>query len=324
MISKQEIVTKEVAGTLDRLGLSNRSAFIILSIVSNALGHSLNDLKLSPSTIINSRRKYREMIVTDIRENFQPDTFLTVHWDGKRMEDLTTSTSTNTITNLDIERLAIVVSGGGNSKLLAIPKLENGTGLRQAEAVFESLNDWNVFDKVNGMCFDTTASNTGIENGAAFLLAKKFSKPIMFFACRHHIAELLLGKAFEKTIEPSTRGPVITIFDRFQKQWNNIDKSSYLSGMQDPYVKEYFPDIINTEMVAFLKQQLEIHQARGDYIDFLEQGLLFFGESISRQVKKPGATSRARWMAKATYSLKIYLFRNQFTLTSNIFINLRH
>lgn len=299
MKRKQEIVTKEVAGTLDRLGWSNRSAFIILSLVSNALGHSLDDLKLSPSTVINSRCKYREMIVTDIRENFNPDTFLTVHWDGKKMKD--------TITNMDIERLAIVVSGGGNSKLLAIPKLEHGTGHMQAEAVFETLNDWRILNNVKGMCFDTTASNTGFENGAVFLIAKKFSNPIMSFACRHHIAELLLSKAFEKTLEPSTRGPVTTIFDCFKKQWNNIDRSSYVSGMQDPHVKEYFPETIRTEIVKFLKQQLKIHQARGDYIDFLEQGLLFFGESINGQVKKPGATSHARWMAKATYSLKYIL-----------------
>lgn len=40
-----------------------------------------------------------------------------------------------------IDRLAIVVSGGGKSKLLGVPKLLNGTGEAQATAVVDKLSD---------------------------------------------------------------------------------------------------------------------------------------------------------------------------------------
>lgn len=64
------------------------------------------------------------------------------------------------------DRLAIVLTGGGISKLLGVPKMCNGTGRAQADTVYSALLDWNVVDQVKGMCFDTTASNTGVRNVA--------------------------------------------------------------------------------------------------------------------------------------------------------------
>ena len=61
-----------------------------------------------------------------------------------------------------VERLPILVSGKGVEKLLRVPKLPAGTGEDQATAVVESLEEWGISEKVIGMGFDTTASNTGI------------------------------------------------------------------------------------------------------------------------------------------------------------------
>lgn len=71
---------------------------------------------------------------------------------------------------------------------------------------------------------------------------------------------------------------------------------------------------------------------RNDYFELLELSLLFLGGQLTSHKKKdvisgavvpkegnifhnPGADSHARWMAKALYGLKIYLFREQFFLT---------
>lgn len=56
---------------------------------------------------------------------------------------------------------------------------------------------------------------------------------------------------------------------------------------------------------------------RHDYEEFLQLCLMFLG-AHDRQYKfrAPGAMSHARWMMRAIYSFKIYLFRSQFTLTA--------
>lgn len=61
--------------------------------------------------------------------------------------------------------------------------------------------------------------------------------------------------------------------------------------------------MIREEIQNFIKNQLEINHDRKDYRDFLEVSYAFLGGKLNTPIKKPGAVSRARWMAKATYSL---------------------
>jgi hypothetical protein len=65
-------------------------------------------------------------------------------------------------------------------------------------------------------------------------------------------------------------------------------------------------------------RQLLLSQPRDDYRELLELTVIFLGGIPARGVKfmAPGAIHHARWMAKALYSLKIWLFRGQFKLTA--------
>ena len=49
-------------------------------------------------------------------------------------------------------------------------RLESGSGLNQANAVKNMLDEWDTCELRLGMCFDTTASNTAKLNGACILL----------------------------------------------------------------------------------------------------------------------------------------------------------
>ena len=53
--------------------------------------------------------------------------------------------------------------------------------------------------------------------------------------------------------------------------------------------------------------------------------LIFIDEIVREQVKfsKPGSVSRARWMAKAIYRLKIFLLRDVFHSTASELIAIR-
>ena len=64
------------------------------------------------------------------------------------------------------ERLPVLVSGGGNTKLLGVPALppkdpDTPMGTLIADAVVGVLEEWGAKDDVVGMVFDTTSVNTG-------------------------------------------------------------------------------------------------------------------------------------------------------------------
>lgn len=73
------------------------------------------------------------------------------------------------------------------------------------------------------------------------------------------------------------------------------------------------------EILDFVKSNLTEQQPREDYRELLELIVIFLGDIPPRGIffRVPGAIHHARWMAKAIYSLKIFLFRDEFKLTAN-------
>ncbi|KYM96054.1 hypothetical protein ALC62_13305 [Cyphomyrmex costatus] len=69
----------------------------------------------------------------------------------------------------------------------------------------------------------------------------------------------------------------------------------------------------------------QLCQPRDDYKEFLEFVVIFLGEIPTRGIvfRIPGPIHHARWMAKALYSLKIFLFRSQFHLSARELSGLR-
>lgn len=162
------IVTPELASALDRTKVSDRNATYILSAAAKSLGYDPRHLTLNKESVRLARRQYREEITCEIRKTFLPETPLAVHWDGKLLPSLTG--------HENVDRLAVIVSGSGVMKLLAVPPLASGTGEAQAAAVYAALEDWNLTNHVNFMVFDTTSSNTGVKAGACVLLEQKMEK----------------------------------------------------------------------------------------------------------------------------------------------------
>lgn len=75
-------------------------------------------------------------------------------------------------------------------------------------------------------------------------------------------------------------------------------------------------------MVAFFKQMLRQNFIREDYEELLHLGLICLGDQDHEKFRRPGAIHHARWMAKAIYALKIYLFRHQFNAGEDFNIKL--
>lgn len=62
----------------------------------------------------------------------------------------------------------------------------------------------------------------------------------------------------------------------------------------------------------FCREQLQHVQIRGDYKEFLELIITFLGGN-GGAFRTCGATSHTRFMSKAIYCLKIFLFRTHLT-----------
>ena len=114
------------------------------------------------------------------------------------------------------DRLAVVVSRRDVEKIIGIVKIASGTGTAQARATFQLLSLWDVSGDVVGMCFDTTSrSNTGRFSGACVMLEKLMNRNLMYFACRHHVHEIIISEVFTILLGPS-RGSNIALFERFR------------------------------------------------------------------------------------------------------------
>ena len=167
------------------------------------------------------------------------------------------------------------------------------------------------------MCFDTTASNTGRKNGACVSLEHKMDKDMLWLACRHHILEIVLESVVSTSL-PASSGPNIQIFKRFKVNWDKLNKESFQTAENDQTIATKIAKI-KDDTITFANNQLKEHQPRDDYKELLELSIIFVGgiPSSGIRFKKPGACHRARWMAKIIYSMKIWMFKQQFTLTKS-------
>lgn len=215
-----------------------------------------------------------------------------------------------------VDRLPVLVSGTDISQLLSVPKLPSGTGDEQAKAVVNSLRNWQIEDMVQGMCFDTTSSNTGRNKGACVKIEQLLGRDLLHFACRHHVMELLAGAAFEAAMGASS-APEVLLFKRFQAKWEWIDHENFEDSSTDDIASEAVADV-KDNVTDFIGKALLKIQPRDEYRELLELASIFLGSPPSRGIhfSAPGAMHQARWMSKAIYAFKVWLFRSQFKLTA--------
>lgn len=304
---RKRILDSSLATTLDVAKLSDRKATVVLASTLKRLGCDVSQYNVSYSSIRRQRMNIRKQIAESIKADFQPLNTLTVHWDGKMLEDITGHEI--------VDRLPILVSGKGVDQLLAVPKLPDGKGETMASAIFETILSWNLYDKIKCMCFDTTASNTGRINGACVLLEQKMQKELIWFACRHHILEILLESVVVTAVGPSS-GPEIMIFKRFKSYWAKINQKDFKTAMSEPSTWNCVQTVAK-DIIAFAENQLKQFQPRDDYKELLHLIIIFLGGIPESGIsfKAPAGMHRARWMAKAIYALKMFLFKHQLKIT---------
>jgi hypothetical protein len=279
---------------------------------AEALGHDLESLSISRSTIQRCRQQLRKERVEYIKTRFDKSDLSSavIHWDGKLLSSITGSEK--------VERLAVILTSKDKEVLLGVPIIPDGTGTEQANAVFQLLVELDLEDAVKALCCDTTAANTGYINGACTLLEQNLKKELLYFPCRHHIFEIILKGIYDVKM-PQSSGPNVPLFKRFREFWPKVIKDNFKSVME----LENMPIILHDQkchILNFIRLTLKMQQPREDYRELLELSALFLERPSSKvTIRVPGAFHHARWMAKGIYALKIFLFRDQFKLTAKEF-----
>ena len=204
-----ELLSTDVTNKLDRHKVSNSAAMSVLASVAQASGQKLDDVTLSRSSIFRYRNRNRISVSSALQIDFPENCFVQVHWDAKQMPGIKNK-------NERVERLAIAVTGGNREYFLAGTMIERGTAICMATAVMNAIRDSALQDRILGIGFDTTASNTGSNGGACKKIQESLGKNILWMACRHHILEVVLSAVFKDCYGISD-GPNISIFGRFKK-----------------------------------------------------------------------------------------------------------
>jgi len=287
-VPKKNFITSKLVAALDRCQLSMRDSVFILQATIEALGYNTDEYPISKSSIQQIRTEKRKERAEAIKIDFKnevPDV-VTVHWDGKLLPALNAR-------HCKEERQPIVISYGNKEQLIAVPKLDSYTGKEQAQAVWNAIIDWDFKEKVQILCCDTTASNTGRLNGACILLEQKLERELLIFACRHHVYELVLKSVFEIKISQVTTSPDIPLFKKFRENWINVDHNM-IRGYREK-VEKYFTTSEIEALLTFYHAELKKKIVRDDYRELIELSVIFLNEDPDRKLKIRPCTKLDGW-----------------------------
>ena len=137
---RKEVLSPNLSAALDRTKTTDRMATYTIAKTAQSLGHNVSELILNRSTIRRKRIEHRSTKSLEVQSNFKPNSCLVVHWDSKLMKDITERSF--------VDRLPALVTGNGISQLLRIAKIPTSSGDAQANAVLETLQQWNITDAV--------------------------------------------------------------------------------------------------------------------------------------------------------------------------------
>lgn len=282
---------------INRLNLSIRKSF---KTAKEALTSctDIASFHLSISTIYRSRNKTIKSDAEAVRQQSLKGP-LVLHWDSKIVFDKNRGKK--------VDRCVILVTGQDTEQLLQIPILTEGNAVSTTEAIMKTLNEWNISDKIVGLCFDTTSVNSGWRSGIGKRLEDKLQRQLLHFACHHHIYEIVVANLYKSTMGKST-GPDIDLFKRFKDKWDNLDKTRYRTYSDCKKLHDILSSLqIEHLLIFFSEYKANCSMPRADYGEMMELATALLEGTTDINFKRPGAFHRARWMAIIIYSIKIFM-----------------
>ncbi|KAL7639231.1 UNVERIFIED_CONTAM: hypothetical protein RMT77_010765 [Armadillidium vulgare] len=289
-----------------RNNVSNIKMNSFVYMMVSVCGGDVSKINLSASSAHQYRASVLPHISKQIKDKWNPSPKMVVHWDGKLMATLDSKDTD--------DRLPVLVSGVNGTKLLGVPPLPSSTtkaGMKHGSVVSVAtknlLIDWRCDKNLIGMVF-YTSSNTGQHTAACVCLQRELDRPLLWFACRRLVGEVMLSNCWDSLNIEASSGPNISIFTRF--------KNHYLQLLPVNKAAYYYPELPRAtekeqeSLANCFREFLALGSTRGDYQELIELSLLLVTKGSEPQqfsMKHPGALHKARWMAKLLYTIKMVL-----------------
>ena len=182
----------------------------------------------------------------------------------------------------------------------------------ETDVILQSLKAFDVdFAKIIAVVFDTTALNSGLNNGVVVQLQKELKHEVLQLACRHHILELVCGAPCT-LVYGDTESPDEAKYKQFAEVWSSLDKTNYAVFSTKSRSLLKTKDLV----LNFLEDwMLNGESLREDYLEIVQVSFLFLGGIIPKDItftlKDPGASHHARWMAVCIYTITMALLHKR-------------
>lgn len=167
-----------------------------------------------------------------------------------------------------------------------------------------------------GIVCDTENTNTGHLTGVCVRIEEFLERHLLYFMCRHHIYDLILKHLGQFIFGQSTAPTFDYGCNELKREWESLDLDHFSRDIDEYELEDEMHVTFRENAIRDLKIQDTTFQARDDYAELTDLALKFLGESTiaKKRFMVPGAVTNARWMAKAIYALKSYLFRHQMNI----------
>lgn len=222
-------------------------------------------------------------------------------------------------------RLIIILRNETNVVTLG-PYTISGHGAEPCSTkIISVITEYNLRNRIVGIVCDTESTNTGHLTGVCVRIEEFLERELLYFMCRHHIYDLVL-KHVGQFLFGHSRAPTFDFgCTELRNAWENLDLAHFSPYDEELDFGEEISMHFRENAVQNLQLQAETRQTRDDYAELTDLALKFFGESnvTTKRFMVPGAVNNARWMARAIYVLKCYLFRHQLNIEDSLSERLR-
>lgn len=302
---------------LSNCGGSYRIIEKVLSIGIKTAGGNPKDFALSKSSLCEQMNSFRSSNKSDILEQISSsDEKVVIHFDSKKFAKI------NQKHIGQDSRMVAVCHTSTKSVPLGLPILESGTAVSYSNELIGLCDNYNLTQRVIGLICDTVVTNTGELGGVCVLFENDVKAEMLCITCRHHILEVLLSAAFRATLGP-VDAPRLTIFEQLKAEWSNLKEHGYrYRPCDEPLLQSFLLRPFYNNTTDILLEQAKNKFVRDDYAELTDLCLKFLGFKTKKSFMVPGAISKSRWMAKAIYCIKTYLFRDELSLDEDFESNL--
>lgn len=302
---------------LSKCGGSYRTMEKVLSIGIRAAGGDPDKFSISKASLCGQLSNLRASETSTVQQTISSSNRkVLIHFDEKKFLKINKK-------HLGKEsRCVVICHTETNDFALGLPILESGTAESINNEIVGLCENHGLMDRIIGLVCDTTAVNTGENHGILVKFQHDSGRDLLNITCRHHVYEVLLSAAF-RTAFGQIDAPTITIFDQLKLEMPRISERGhrYRACNQRVLNSRHLRALYNNAKVT-LTAHSKSRFIRDDYAELNDLCLKFMGIRTEKLFMVPGSVSKARWMAKVIYAIKMFLFRDELELDEDFLFEL--